>query len=229
LYTNEELAEQRRIQFELEKEDHDHQSRKSGLIVGKSDKPEGRFQFFCLESSKTKRLIASVKTKSTNSKLTSVLATVLCVAWRNLFKRFGVADVPLDKFQYVVLASIREKLGISNTQMGIYSSMLHAICKLSDSLCAELENERFDSFWRLCDEQSSVLAEKLKRNEEFALYAMLDVIAALLRDGRFSNEHANFTLSNIGVMGNTCTGVITVKEHACRAQLGELVRIHLWA
>jgi hypothetical protein len=216
LYSNDELAEHKKIQFEHEKDDHDHESRQSKLISGNADQPEGRFQLFCLESSKMKKLLTAVKTNSANSKLASVLATVLCIAWRNLFKKIGVEDIPLNRFQYVVLASIREKLGVANTQMGLYSSVLHATCNLSDQLCLELENERLSSFWRLCDDQSTILANKLKRNEEFTFYTELEDIAAQLREARFNNQHLNFALSNMGVMRNTACAVVRIKEHYAR-------------
>jgi NRPS condensation-like uncharacterized protein len=97
LNSNEELAEQKQIQFEHEIIDHDTRNRNPALFAGHVDNPKGRFQYVCLEPAKMKKLITAVKTRSKNSKLTSVLGTVLSLAWRNIFKRLGVED-PLINF-----------------------------------------------------------------------------------------------------------------------------------
>jgi hypothetical protein len=80
----------------------------------------------------------------------------------------------------------------------------------------DIDHGKFDSFWSLCDERSTLLAEKLKRNEEFAFYTELDEMMAQAREGRYDDSNLNFCVSNIGVMGNTSSDVVKINEHYFR-------------
>jgi hypothetical protein len=218
LFTSEELFAQKAIKFELEVSGHDELNRSPKAFNSQVDQPHGRLQYFCLDAVKMKKLLAKVKSSSKCSKLTSVLGAILSLALRNLYEKHNADDVPRDKFQSVILASTRDKYGISNTQMGVYSCAVHGTYFITEQLSADFDNSNFDRFWSVCDEQSASLAGKLKRNEEFTFYAEMDELIEALRDiSKFSEKNLHFALSNIGVMRNTsCTDTVRIREHYVR-------------
>jgi hypothetical protein len=219
LFNVDDLLEQKQIPFEHENIELDEENRESVKLVNyEAENPDFGFQRFCLPTDKSRLLKDKVKANS-SAKMSSVLLTVISAAFKSLYIRHGVDDIPLNKFQYFLLASTREKLGLSNTQMGVYSSLLHLATEISDADFETIvKNGNFAPFWAICNARSASLDAKLKRSEEFTFYHEIEPIVEQLKDiSKYDEKSLTFILSNIGLMKNTdCSSVVRVREHYVR-------------
>ena len=224
LLTNAELLASKQIKSGLPDIEQDQRNRHPKAFGIQNTTTEdsavhsGKLECFYFEADELKKILAKVKSSSKSSKLTSVLSTVFCLAFKTLYKRYAVDDLASQiKFQYFQLASIREKIGISNTQMGVYSAVYHGVINVSESDYSEIVNDgNFKPFWSMADEASVKLAESLKRNDEIVFYDEIVPLMGALNDGSYDETNLNFVMSNIGVMRNTSSQALRIKQHYLR-------------
>ena len=159
-----------------------------------------------LESLKLSNLMKSLKLRAPKAKLTSLLLTLLCLAYKKTCIEFKAADMTLENVQILVLVSLREKLNLSNLQMGVYSTAIYS--KIEGEL-----NEK--SVWSIAEIVSENLHEKLKNNEEIeAIKNMPELYSLIMNDFEWCrNRSANFNFSNIGIMKNTNSNAIKIQKH----------------
>ena len=166
----------------------------------------GRFLNVYVESFKLEKLIKKMKLNALKCKLTSVLAVLFCMSLRQSYAKYGVQDIPLDSFQFDLLSSLREKFKIKNSQMGVYS------VSIKSRLDGEIDKQ---NLWAKAQSLSLLTHERIKNNEDVEGLSKIPKLIGLIESGYdfFNNQSFNFCLSNIGVMKNTASNLIKVKEH----------------
>ena len=80
------------------------------------------FEYLVIRSATVNKLIKKSKELTKQAKLTSILTTILCFSMKKLYKKYGVNELDFKNLKYEVLASLRDKICISDSQMGIYSA-----------------------------------------------------------------------------------------------------------
>lgn len=167
----------------------------------------GKMEYFALESEKLSKLLKKTKENCKNAKLTGVLQTLIALALKNIYKKYECEYVESKQFQIVLLVSLREKLGLSNSYNGVFSAAFENSIQESLSL---------DSIWSIAEEKSILLHKRIKNNEDVKYFEHTDELWNLVENGEFSESNISFALSNIGVMKNTESDVIKVYEHYLR-------------
>ena len=126
--TSEQALEKYKLKlgFKIVKEetDFDFGTHRIPNNVGNKNGVHGRFDFIFIESEILDKLIKKMKLKAPKAKLTSLLLILLCDSYKRACIKHKVTNIPLDRIQVAVLASLRDKLSIKNTQMGVYSNVL---------------------------------------------------------------------------------------------------------
>jgi hypothetical protein len=162
-----------------------------------------------LNPAKQSQLLAKLKSNAKDAKLTSVISTIACLAFKNLYAKYQVNDIPIGKFQFSLMGSLRDKLGVSNTQMGMYITQYERFLDDSDN---RLE---LGSVWRLAEEESISLHKTRATNTDIDMVVfmdrMFDVIMADPEMG-YSDDKLNFKISNIGPMRNTDVANVRVRQ-----------------
>ena len=118
--------------------DFDRETHRLPNNVGNKSGVHGRFDFIFLESAKLEKLIKKMKSKAPKAKVTSLLLILLCDSYKRICVDYQVDNIPLERVQVAVLASLRDKLAIKNTQMGVYSAPLFSGVKFE----TKVEKER---------------------------------------------------------------------------------------
>jgi hypothetical protein len=148
------------------------------------------FDYLFLKSEKLNKLIKKSKQFTTDAKLTGILSTILCLSLKKMFKKYEVNDIDFNNMKYEVLASLRDKFGVSESQMGVYSVAVENSIQLN-----ELNSK---TFWKIAEIQSKMLHEKLKNNEDIHNVDCRETID-ILNDGESNLGVCNmFAFSNIG-------------------------------
>jgi hypothetical protein len=219
-FTCDELIAQRGLTYEHEIVEHDEDNRDSKkLFNAAAENPQYGFEYYCLKADRMSELKLKVKENAKRAKMASVLAVLLGTAFKSLYRKHGVDDIPLNKFQYYLLASVREKLGISNSQMGVYSSLLHSADEIGESDFEEIaDRANVGPFWAMCDRRAEKLSRSLKRNEEFTFCGEIEQVVEALKDlSQFKENNVTFILSNIGLMRNTASeAAVRIRQHYVR-------------
>ena len=183
----------------------DPNTNRTPSTIGNPNGVHGRFLHIYTENSKLKKLITKMKANAPECKLTSLLVAIFCMAFRKSYIKHGVGEVPLDSFQFDLLSSIREKLKLKNSQMGVYSVAL--MCRIDQ----ELNNE---SIWGIAEKLSTELHKRINANEDIEGISHMDELLELIESDIYETKQpSNFAFSNIGVMRNTENSVIKLKEH----------------
>lgn len=168
------------------------------------------FDYLFLRGETIRRLIGKSKRMRSGAKLTSILATILTLSMKRLLKKVQDDDaddrVDLDHLQYEVMVSLRSKLDISNTQMGVYSVAIENVFRRDLS-------ER--KFWAVAGEQSRSLHRKIALNVDIANVESTQAVIACIND-KTKNfaRHNMFTLSNVGrITPHNDHNLIQIKKH----------------
>jgi hypothetical protein len=176
---------------------------------------KARFDFFKLDKSKVEKLLAKMKKETKNTKLTSILQTIFSICLRRLYEKYQVDDIDeLDAVQAKVLVSLREKLGLVNAQMGVYSLALDSRINTKD-----LDEE---NFWLEAEKRSIELHNRIKNNEDMEqIGGKMDELMALLNSGFDFSKHTNhnFVISNIGLMKSNNSNIIKIDAHYIMMQI----------
>ena len=188
----------------------DRVNRITSLFGNEEAQPANMFRIFCTNEHRLKRLFAAkIKANAQNAKLTSVLSTVVCLAFKNLYKKHKVSDIPLDKYQFSLMASLRDKLCVSGTQMGAYITAFDRVL-FDDGDQLNLEN-----IWTLSERESIELHQVPATNQDVAGVVFMDKIYdKILVDpnGGYTDKNVNFKISNIGQMKNTNADILRIKQ-----------------
>ena len=208
-HTMEEMAEAYRskpdYKYSKVEEFIDNVTHRTPSSIGNPNGVCGRFVGVCTESAKLQKLIKKMKKMAPECKLTSLLAGIFCMAYKKACQKHDVSDISLDSFQIYVPVSIREKLGIKNSQMGVYSPIF--VCRIDK----ELNN---GSIWGIAEEMSKQIHHRIKSNEDFEALNQMDETISLVESDSFKTRQiTDLTLSNICVMNNTKNEAIKAKEH----------------
>lgn len=177
--------------------------------------PRSQFQCFNTPAHKFKKLLGQMKLNAPGAKLTSLLTTVICLAFKNLYNKYHVDDIPVSRFQFSLLGNLRAKLGLANTHMGVYIANYER--KLIDSEENKLE---LSTVWKLSQEESKSLHQTIGQNQDLIgiVYAdkFQEEIARSKPEMTYSDRVYNFKLSNIGQVSNVSSGIICMREHYVR-------------
>jgi hypothetical protein len=195
--------------FDPTKSDLDRESRITSAFIEESARPENKFQHFYFDSEKQRLLLAKIKSRARNAKLTSVISTVVCLAFKNLYVKYNVGDIPLNKFQFSLMGSLRDKLGVSNTQMGMYITQYE---RLLDDRNGGLS---LSSVWQLAEEESVDLHRFRSTSRDVDTVVFLDKMFDMIManpEMSYSDAKFNFKISNIGAMKNTEQENVRIKQ-----------------
>ena len=176
-------------------------------IGNKENGLHGRMDYFSVDKVVLTRLLAKMKLKASQAKLTSLLMSILCLAYKKTCIAYEVTDIPMNSLQPCILASLREKLKVNALQMGVFSVAFN--CMVEDELSEE-------TVWTVAEKQTLLLHAKIRNNEDIECFKHLDNLIALISSGyEFAkNQETNFDFSNIGIMKNTREGsAIHILEH----------------
>ena len=188
------------------KEDSKIIHRIPNFVGDKENGVYGKFDFIFVEKPILDKLLKQIKLRAPKAKLTSFLATLLSLAYKKTCIQFNVNDISLDTFMPCILLSLREKFNLNNLQMGVYSTALNV--EINGNL-----NE--DTIWKISENVSLCLHDKIKNNVDISNFQYLDDFINLVNsDFDFgNNQETNFDFSNIGIMKNTSTSAIYIKQH----------------
>ena len=206
-YSVEELIENRPLPINVN-ENHDFNRKCVSVKTGQNiNSLQQNFDYLFLKSEKINKLIKKSKQFTTDAKLTGILSTILCLSMKKLFKKYEVNDIDFNNMKYEVLASLRDKFGVSESQMGVYSIVVESSINFNDL------NSR--NFWKMAETQSKMLHEKLKNNEDIHNVDCREAID-ILNDGELNLGLCNmFAFSNIGRINykNSLDMPIKLKQH----------------
>jgi hypothetical protein len=160
-----------------------------------------------IDGHKIKKLVKISKLKTKDVKMTSILSTIACLSIKSLVAKLNPTDIDLNNFlKYEVLVSLREKLKISDKQMGVYSTVIENHIK--DDL-----NE--NNFWRVAQEQSTTLHDRIKSNQDVSNIEIDSYIDAFNDETKNIGCYNLFAISNIGKIdydNNSENVVIKINE-----------------
>jgi hypothetical protein len=166
------------------------------------------FDCIKIDGQKIKKLIQLSKIKTKDAKMTSILSTLVCLSIKNITSKLKPTDIDLNNYlKYEVLVSVREKLNLTNLQMGIYSTVIEN--QILDDL-----NE--DEFWKVAQQQSTSLHDRLKSNDDIGSIEPDAYIDALNDETKNIGSCNLFSISNIGRIdydNKNPDFVIKMKEH----------------
>jgi hypothetical protein len=112
LFTSEELFEKSGVKLEPAKSEHDQNNRDSvKLTCDNIQDPSHRFKYYCLKAEKFTKFQSQVKSNTNGAKTTSVFLVLVSVAFKKVFKKLRIVDIPTERFQFNCLVSLREKFG----------------------------------------------------------------------------------------------------------------------
>ena len=177
-----------------------------------------KFQHFYLDQEKSKRLNTTIKQNSKHAKLTSVLTTIVCLAFKHLYAKYQVTDVPLNKYQFALMGSLRDKIGVSNAQMGMY------ITNYSREMYDDQEHGGLlseENVWQKAEVESISLQEMRKSDDDLTESLFMEKVMQMpvtnASQVGYTDENCNFKMSKIGLMTNTnCEEVIQIRQHYVR-------------
>lgn len=170
-----------------------------------------RLRHFIVPSEKFKKLLKKMKENSKETKMTSVLSMVCCLAYKNLLKRHNITDVPTDTLPYSLLVNFRDKLGVSSATMGAFVNGFDQMLSREDSARLDL-----NTIWSVAEKQSIALHTVLQSNYylDSTLYQKEHWLDPEPEGGPEPNVFDFFfRLSNYGVVPNTDVTNIKIKQH----------------
>jgi hypothetical protein len=187
----------------------DRENRITSAFIDPSAEPQDKFQHFYLSSETQKQLFAKLKSNAKNAKLTGVVSTIVCLALKNLYTKHGAADIPVGKFQFSLMGSLREKLGVSNTQMGMYITQYERLLDDSDNSLS------LSSVWSKAEAESLDLHRTIEANSEVGMVIFMDQMFDMIMsnpDMAYTDAKFNFKISNIGLMKNTDAESVRIRH-----------------
>jgi hypothetical protein len=179
-------------------------------------------EYLKLDSDELPRLIAKMKQMTNGkAKLTSVLNAISAVCLRNLYEKYKMDDLDNpDMVQTKVVVNIRDKLGIPNEQLGVYSVIIDAV---QDTRILSDEAK----FWQHVQDYSVQLHARIKQNEDMEqiVSEKAEDFKRMLNEGFDFATHVtshDFIMSNIGIMNpNKLPEVIKITDYFCVGQLNK--------
>jgi hypothetical protein len=181
---------------------------KLSMKLGDSNKDNCRFDYFKLNKEKTEKLIAKMKQEAPRAKLTSVLNTALMICLKRTYENYKVDDIDeVNLIQSKILVNIRDKLGLANEYMGVFSVAL-------DNQ-TNIENFNEENFWKMAEKVSIDLHERLKNNDDMEQIGQKgDELIDLINKNYDFSKHTShdYVLSNLGVMKSNKSSVIRCED-----------------
>ena len=86
-------SQQHLREFNVKVSGFDSKNRVSSTLANKYDDSCGRFKHFFLDSTRLRNLVVCARLNTNNANLTSVLSTIVCLAFKNLFFKYQVSGV----------------------------------------------------------------------------------------------------------------------------------------
>lgn len=167
-----------------------------------------RLKYFMLPADQTTKLIKKMKENSKQAKLTSVLTLICGLAYKRLFKRHNVTDIPTDTLPFSLAVNLRDRLGLDNATMGAFVTVYDQVINQKD-----YESLDLNTIWRLAEIETTALHKFMQSNDllDFSLFVEKDLSSVL--DPNVKEFDFLFRLSNYGIMKNTDVDVVKIKEH----------------
>lgn len=178
----------------------------SNKIGNRINGVHGRYNNVLIESNKFERLLKKMKQNAPKCKVTCLLTVIFCMSMKKAYLKHNVDDIPIDSFQPCILVSIREKLGVKNTHMGVYS------VGLDFRIDGELTEE---NMWKIAEAKTVELFKRIENNEDIHCLEYIGQIIESVNANYdyLNNQPLSFDFSNIGAFRNDENCVIKVVEH----------------
>lgn len=189
----------------------------SSKIGNKMSENVTRMDFFKLEKEKVSKLVSKMKKNTNGAKLNAVLNATASICLRNMYVKYNVDDIDeMNLIQIKNVANLRDKLGLSNHQMGVFSVIL--------DVREDISGVNKENFWAHVESCSKELHKRIDNNEDIEQVEceVNKEFIRLLNDGfKFSDSVSHdFILSNLVIMKeNKKIDVIKCEEYYCVGQL----------
>lgn len=178
--------------------------------LGLSNGKHGRVDFLKIDGQRLKKLLTTLKQKTNGAKLTGVLELAFCQALKETTNNFGNNEFNNLPYQYYTLVSLRDKLKLKATQMGVYSLAFESVV---NDINEQEKDNNYDYIWKLGEKQSKLIHERIGNNEDVLQMSQGYTFIEDLENGLEFNEYPHtHALSNIGVFSNTTSDVIKARE-----------------
>jgi hypothetical protein len=186
-------------------------------LINKDQVSSSMFKYFYLSKECVNGLKKASKSYNATLRLTSVISSIVCLALRNLYKSKNVTDIPTESLNYLLLASLRDKLRLKNIQMGVYSTALEIFTDLRKYPLHEIDNKEKNYasvVWKMARDEMSKLDDALSKNQDIGSVRYVHETIEQIEKMCFKDNLWNFQLSNVGIMGNTRDlNTIKIVEH----------------
>ena len=189
------------------------------LDTASPEQPASAFECLKIEADILASLIATMKSLTHNvAKMSGLIVAVLALAYKQLMVKYGEDEIVRLPVQYSMLCGLREKLGVSLSTMGCFTSFVAV--RIEDDLS-------FDSIWQVAEQQTLSLHARLDANEEMGFaqakdelgpFADKTLVSELIRaDSSTSIEFYSFSISSTGILANTPASntIIKARELYC--------------
>jgi len=180
---------------------HDMASRVPESIIGDAKAPlVRRYEFFVTRREQLSKLKSVMKAQTDDAKLSSFFTTLVALAQKELYEEAHVNDKL--SIQYNQTCSLRDKLDIDNSVMGMFVSNFSCVIAYDELTRG--------TFWKVVDEQSKSLHKQLEHNIEFAMMKQVPMLIQYVNSQPAPPANtppmpvnSYFGVSNMGLMPNT--------------------------
>jgi hypothetical protein len=178
--------------------------------LGNPNGKYGKVDILNINENILKGLLINMKKKTNGAKLTGVLELIFCQALKETHNFFNIKEFNNLPYQYYTLVSLRDKLNLKASQMGVYSIAFESI--VEDF--TELEkDDNYDYIWNLGEKQSKLIHERITNDEDIKQINKGYSFIFDLENGYEFNEYPyTHVLSNIGIFKNTSSDIIKARE-----------------
>ena len=148
------------------------------------------FDYIDIVTEKLAKLVAKTKQYTRNGKVSGLLVTIISACFQKLFRKYNEINENANIIEYILPVSLREKLNLSASQMGVYSTVL----------ACHLDCNKLGDIWQCIDEQSSLHHKRIRNNEHFHNVDISQMIDAFEQNGHFNSQSHLFVFSNVGTI-----------------------------
>ncbi|CAF0843296.1 unnamed protein product [Brachionus calyciflorus] len=205
-FSAEDLIESKKFIFGEEKNENIFDNLNRGLecFGDKLNGQHGKMEYFKIPKEKLEKLKLIMKNHSRHSKLSGIISGLIFLGQKNIMKKFNIKQ---QRCQFIILASVREKLGIDNSYGGVFSSEVNQ--------CLDFDLN-INNFWDFVEKQSLELHDSIRKNLDIKIFEKTDESWENILQNKYDEGFLNGIISNLGVMSSTSSDKIKVVEHYVR-------------
>lgn len=190
----------------------DQVSRVSSTLANPFDDSCAQFKHFYLEAEEFKRLVVATRHNCQHASLAGLVSTIIGLAFRQIYQKYHVTDIPVQKIQYYIQYNMREKLKLKSSETGTFNVDIESVI-YSDEL-------RTSQFWQTVEKKSVYLDKRIGEIQQSSSSTVCDVdnCHKQIKENKYSESNVNFALSHIGRFRNSelDNKALRVRQHYVR-------------